>query len=455
MSSETTTMPGINLGLARITALLTALKSPHLSQPIIHIAGTNGKGSISAYLSSILRQSPSLKIGRFNSPHLVDEWDCLETNGRRIDQVTYDTVKRHVMSMNELGKIGASSFEILTATAFSIFAATKPSLDLAIVEVGMGGSTDATNVVPSDKTLLSIISSIELDHQKFLGDTLEEIAAVKGGIIKERSEVVVAHQHHPEVDRVMEEIVKATESTVYFAGVATRLFDSQMASIPLTALRQIPSSTHSTAITTPAIEAKLPLPGSYQLANCSAAVLAVQILRSSPRIQSLLPQLSRINDTMIQEGIKTTNWPGRLDWIKLPHRSQRILIDGAHNPSSAILLAEYMESLERDSQPTTLILGLSFPRPPATILEPLLRNNGAIKRIICVRFQAPASMEWINATDTKDIAEAARGLRASLIVEECETVAEALELTREERCVVAGSLYLAADVYRLQRKLAA
>lgn len=444
----TPSMPGINLGLARITLLLRALSSPQLCLPIVHISGTNGKGSVSAYLAAILGQS-KLKTGRFNSPHLVDEWDCLTIDGRPVQQQVYESTKAQVERVDREEKLGASSFEILTATAFTLLAQVRPPLDLAIIEVGMGGSTDATNVVPADRTLLSIVTSIELDHQKFLGDTLEEIASVKGGIIREGGDVVVAAQKHGVVSKVLQEIATTRQATAHFAAQATLLpsTDSQrLVSIPL-------SGVDSPRTEEKSIVAHLPLAGSYQLANAAAATLAAQILRTSPRTLSMLPRLDDITSDTISKGIAATRWPGRLDWVTWG--SKRILIDGAHNPSSALILGEYIASLPEHQRPRTLVLGLSFPRDPSSILEPLLQDYaGQLRKIICVGFEPPASMNWIAPTATADIAAAARGMASLQGVEivECERVSEVLQSTTEETLLVAGSLYLAADVYRVIRK---
>lgn len=468
--------PGINLGLARITTLLTALRSPHLATPIIHIAGTNGKGSVSAYLSSILLAS-NLRVGRFNSPHLVDEWDCIEIAGRPVAQRTFEEARAEVEGLNEREGIEATKFEVLTATAFRVLEGVRPRLDLAVVEVGMGGRTDATNVVPPEKTLLSVVTAIELDHQHFLGDTIREIAGVKAGIAKAGGEVVLAKQAHDEVERVLEETADEVGGRVYFAGQG-KLVPDPDASIsqstlplsspqaPLVSLPLIPRRTYPAPPDSPtppassSVLAHLPLPGSYQLANAAAATIAAHTLRTSPRILSLLPSLaSSITDSAIRTGIEATRWPGRLDWTDWPttrtHPSpnpRRLLIDGAHNPSSAAFLASYLSSLPAHHQPTTLVLGLSAPRPPQAILEPLLTGCPSIKRVCAVEFSAPAGMPWIRPTGAGEIGRVAREL--GMEVREFEGVAEALEVLKgeEERVVVAGSLYLAADVYRLVRK---
>jgi dihydrofolate synthase len=455
----TMTTSAIQLGLPRITSLLRALRSPHLSTPIVHISGTNGKGSVSAYLSSILLAS-GLRVGRFNSPHLVDEWDCLQLGGRTVPQELYQSTKQEVEDLNEEQKIGATSFELLTATAFTIFARARPPLDLAVVEVGMGGLTDATNVVDDEHTLLSVITPIELDHQKFLGDTIGEIARVKAGIIKQGTEVVLAAQAQEEVAGVVRSVVDEMGATVWQAGKGVIAEEPQaiaeaddvplppLVDLPLTPLSTYPASSAPSPPST-SLQARLPLPGAYQLSNSATAILAAQVLRSSPRCLALLPSLSSITDASMTSGIENTRWPGRLDWLSLPNRP-RLLVDGAHNPSSAAVLASYLSSLPSHISPTTLIIGLSFPRDPASILAPLLAPGSQIRKIVCTPFSPPPSMSWIRATGEKEIAEKARewGVEVDVVG----SVGEAIERLEEgEKAVVAGSLYLAADVYRWVR----
>ncbi|SCZ94415.1 BZ3500_MvSof-1268-A1-R1_Chr12-2g03884 [Microbotryum saponariae] len=466
---------GISLGLARIHRLLSCLHSPHLSTPIIHISGTNGKGSVSSYLSSVLTVA-GLRVGRFNSPHLVDEWDCLTLpHNRTVPRKIYESTKAQVMHTNKLEQIGATPFEILTATAYSVFASTEPKLDLAVIEVGMGGATDATNVVPADKTLMSIITSIELDHQKFLGNTIAEIAEVKAGIIKKGTEIVLAQQRHQEVQDVVKRIAKQQEARLYIAGEAlphhatsnastqnSSSPTSSLVSIPLAPISSHPPSlppTRSTILPI-SIQANLPLPGSYQYQNSAVALLAVELLRTSSRPLSLVPALSNVSPLAYQKGIEATRWAGRLDWVNLPSEISRtkhpILIDGAHNPSSAEQLYQYLQTLTEDSAPTTLIIAISAPRPPTVLLEPLFRPRGSIRKVVCVGFSHPDGMPWIEPTPPEEIRKILLREPAFEHVQEVQVfgdVEQALKSLGEgDRVVVAGSLYLAADVYRLIRR---
>ena len=454
--------------------------------PIIHISGTNGKGSISAYIASVLAQS-GLRVAKFNSPHLIDEWDCLDIAGETLSQSFFESVKRHVAQANAQDAIGATSFELLTATAFEVFRRKHEMqpLDLAVVEVGMGGLTDATNVVPASYTLLSVVAAVELDHQKFLGDTIAEIARVKGGIVKEGIAVVLTKQAHPEVEDVLREIVDEMHGTLYIAGEgivvkeeSTELTDlpTPLVSLPLSPTSCYPATPMPTSPLT-AILARLPLPGSYQRVNAAAAIVALQFLRTSSRTLGIVPKLANVTDEAISLGMEATRWRGRLDWIDLtlpdplssdsdpikspiPRATRKILLDGAHNPSSAIHLAEYLSSLPPHLSPTTLIIALSAPRPPLSILRPLLESTG-ITKIIATEFTRPDGMEWISSTPASETGALARSISGvgegkigrELEILETPNVEAALHEAGEgDRLVIAGSLYLVADVYRLVRK---
>ncbi|CEQ39378.1 SPOSA6832_00889 [Sporobolomyces salmonicolor] len=469
----------ISLGLARITRLLQSLGSPHLSMPIVHIAGTNGKGSVSAYLSSILSKS-KLRVARFNSPHLVDEWDCIRMGDKEVEERQFRAVKSEVERANEEGSLGATSFEVLTATAFALFARSSPPLDIAVVEVGMGGVGDATNVVPAGKTLLSILTSVELDHQAFLGDTVEQITKVKAGIVREAGDLVVSEQKHNGVLEAAKEVAAEKGARLWQAGAAEPPTDKELNStatqqslpapqsvaLPLSPTTVYPCSTVSSP-SPPTISARLPLPGSYQLANASTAVLAAHLLRTLPRTLALQPKLAGISDMSIREGVEATRWPGRLQWLNLPSSSsssapqplsepapsRRILLDGAHNPSSAALLASYLSSLPRALRPSTLIFGLSAPRAPDSVLTPLIAAETGISKVICVGFSPPVGMPWVKPTSPELLTEAARELDVET-VEQARDVEDAFgKAGVGEDVVVAGSLYLVADALRLARRI--
>ncbi|KAM0715278.1 hypothetical protein Q7P37_008776 [Cladosporium fusiforme] len=191
----------IELGLQRISRLLS---QTHLPWRAIHVAGTNGKGSICVYISAMLeaynnssfRKTPAIRHGRFTSPHLIDRWDCISINQKPVSSALFHEIEKKVLLRNATEDINASEFELLAATAFEIF--THENVDIGVIEVGMGGRLDATNILGQDvfeadgspasiiraKPLVTAIAKIGLDHQSFLGNTLQAIAAEKAGILK-------------------------------------------------------------------------------------------------------------------------------------------------------------------------------------------------------------------------------------------------------------------------------
>lgn len=469
---------GISLGLTRIHRLLAALRSPHHATPVVHIAGTNGKGSVSAYLASILQHGGGIATARFNSPHLVDEWDCIHLHGRPVDEHTFRAAKQKVQLASERENVDATSFEVLTATAFTLFATATPPVDLAVVEVGMGGAQDATNVVPASRTLLSVITALDLDHQKFLGDTVSDIARVKAGIIREEGDVVVSVQAHEAAREAIEQVAHERHARVWQAGRASLVPESTPASTstltstglppaPLVSIPLGPASSSTEAFESPSpslsLHARLPLPGSYQLENAATAVLCASLLRSLPRTRQLVPALgsgpsSTLTDAAIRTGVEATRWPGRLSWLSLPRlkisssasatappRSDSdsdsdfddrlLLLDGAHNPSSALLLASYLSTLPPHLLPSTLIFALSAPRDPSDVVRPLLqallgggggggvgtaattttdterkprRRRRRTVRVVCCGFSTPVGMDWVRPTSPFELADRVR-----------------------------------------------
>lgn len=190
----------IDLSLDRIKALL---KHVPFTRQTIHIAGTNGKGSVSTLIEYALSAS-GLSVGKFTSPHLVYVRDCISINKRPLSEEAYSRLAQHVQELSDIHKIGASSFELLTATALAAF--EEAQLDVVVVEVGMGGRLDATNAIPDKNILISAITAIDFDHQAFLGSTIREIATEKAGIIRPGTKIILGDQALENDDEVHEAV---------------------------------------------------------------------------------------------------------------------------------------------------------------------------------------------------------------------------------------------------------
>lgn len=423
-------MPGISLGLKRIGRLLALVRSPELALPVIHVAGTNGKGSVCAYISSILSHA-GVRAASFNSPHLVNAWDCIRLGKNRvISERDYSEAKATVEEANDAHSVEATTFEVLTATAFLTFARHREQLDVAIVEVGMGGATDATNVVPASNTLLSIVTPISLDHQKFLGETVAEIASVKAGIIKpgppgDSIDVVLAKQEFPEARDVVIERAK-------LQGAALHDVASTQAPVNMDELVDRES---------------------YQYDNATTAAVAIDVLRHSPRTFKMVPALSCVTNEHIKQGIRDVQWDGRLS--RLTIGQQRLVVDGAHNASSVIALARYVKALPTEEQPRVLLTALSHPRSPS-LLDPLLSltrcdHARLIRHVIAYPFRQPEGMQWVSPVEPSKIVEHVRAAHKDIDAQAVASFEEALNKARDisqgKQVLVAGSLYGISEVY--------
>ena len=277
---------GIKLGLEAIMELLELLGNPQNKFKSVHIAGTNGKGSVSAYLAAILQEA-GYRVGWYTSPHLIKFNERIRVDGKEIGDEELVRLTELIKEKVE-GKIQPTFFEFTTALAFLYFAEQK--VDFAVVEVGMGGRLDATNVLQPE---VSVITNISFDHQKHLGDTLEKIAGEKAGIIKENGKVVVGKRDIGLV-KLFKEKCEEKKSTLFLAGKE---------------------------------QIETPLLGRHQQENANTAITAARVLK--------------IDEKIIKQGIAKTRWPGRLEYI-----SKNILMDCAHNVAGMEALREYVWELK-------------------------------------------------------------------------------------------------------------
>lgn len=474
----------IKLGLERITSLLSRLSDPHLKIPIIHVGGTNGKGSICAYLDQILRQA-GYRVGRFTSPYLLRLSDSISLNGKEVDLIEFEKVKLRIENLSKIEMINASGFEILTAVAFDMFAhRPEPELplDIAIVEVGLGGTGDATNVCSTSNTLASVVSAISLDHQAFLGNSLTDIAMVKAGIAKKEVPMVLADQSVEDPDQSIRQVFKlhaqATGSDLFLANrppptpstPSEAKLEAERIEIPIKPAESFPHTSaqlapwdwqsNSGSILLEPLSRPL---AHYEYNNIHTAVLLCSLLRSHPHPLKLLPSLrEKLTDQAIQTGLASTRWRGRLEWTLLPplHPSGpqlSLLLDGAHNPAGAKALSQVI-SLE--NRPVTFIIGFSSPRDPAEMIQSLLSKLDVHvhqPRIYITCFEPQkieTGMSWVKSVEPKSIMEAIHRLstpiqQASVFDGVGDALGKARRESREdELVVVCGSLYLIADAIR-------
>ncbi len=307
---------GVDLGLERIEVLLGALGHPQKRVPIIHVAGSNGKGSVCAYLSSVLGAA-GYRVGRYTSPHLVSWRERICINDQLIEAADLRRALDRVIAAIDPAQPSPTQFEVFTAAAWVYFAESE--VDVAVIEVGLGGRLDATNVV--ETPLVSVITSLSREHWQRLGPTLADIAREKAGILKPGRPAVVGPLP-PEAASVVKARLAELACPVVWPSPAQPVGDNQAR-----------YETAQGSLTYP-----LPFPGEHQLTNSALAVAALLELRR---------QGWEISDAAIVQGMASARWPGRLQWVHWQDdagQSYPLLIDGAHNPAAAQVLRRYVDS---------------------------------------------------------------------------------------------------------------
>lgn len=358
----------IKLGLAGIQALTEVLGNPQQSLRFIHVAGTNGKGSVCAMLESICR-AQGLKTGLFTSPHLVRYNERIQVNRRSIPD---DDLIRGIGKIRALiseHDLNPSFFEITTALAFLHF--FRSEVDIVLLETGLGGRLDSTNIVTP---IVSVLTSIDLDHQKILGNSLAEIAQEKAGIIKQGVPVVSAPQS-PEVRKVFESLAQRLRTRVRYAEFPARPFSVALA-------------------------------GSRQQINAAVAVDALSQAKLA------------ISPQAIATGLATVFWPGRFQQVE-----SKLVLDGAHNPAASWQLVQTWKECHRGTTPTVIFGGLKDKNLSQMLealsqiasrffLVPVQNDRSASPS----EFQAPDHLPTTVYSSVKTAIEEARALRDPILV---------------------------------------
>lgn len=404
---------GVHLGLERIEQLLDKLDNPQQKVPIIHIAGTNGKGSVCAYLSSVLTAA-GYRVGRYTSPHLIDWTERICINQKPISPTELQQCLERVVIAAENHTETPTQFEIITAVAWLYFAEQKA--DIAIIETGLGGRLDATNVC--ENPLVSVITSISLEHWQILGPTVADIAGEKAGILKAKCPVVMGEL--PESARVvMEKRIQKLDCPATWVKPAIDLGQG---------LAEYQLSQNGVKV-----RYELPLLGKIQLMNSAIAIATIDTLQN---------QGWQISETAIQNGIAKTQWPGRLQQTTWKH--QTILIDGAHNPAAAIALREYVDNFH-NYQPINWVIGIIATKDCDDILTALLKKGDRL-------YLVPVPDQ--NSTPPAELASLAQNICPELTL--CQTFPElttALDaaVAEDNLTVLCGSLYLVGHFLQQQK----
>jgi dihydrofolate synthase/folylpolyglutamate synthase len=394
---------GVHLGLERIEKLLAALGNPHQRVPIIHVAGTNGKGSVCAYLSSILTAA-GYRVGRYTSPHLVDWTERICLNEQPIDSELLQELLLAIPSYLDPNLESPTQFEVITAAAFWYFARSK--VDLAVIEVGLGGRLDATNVC--DRPLATIITSISCEHWQQLGSTLAQIATEKAGILKPECPAIIGSLPLEAV-QVVADRIKVLKCPYIWSEPAI----------------YINPQSHPPEVESQGIRYPLPLLGESQLSNSALAVDTCLVLRQ---------QGWEITDAAIAQGMAQTKWLGRLQWTTWHNRA--LLIDGAHNVAAAQALRQYVDTL---SVPVTWVMGMLSTKDHPGILGVLLKEGDRLYLVPVPDHSSanPADLAILARQICPNITSCETFPDLNFALDQATTVSQP-----QEAIVLCGSLYL-------------
>ncbi len=414
--------------LAHMRRLAEALGNPQRRLQSVLIAGTNGKGSTAATLASIV-QAAGYRTGLYTSPHLLRVNERIQINQEPISDaefaVIYDRVERCANELVERGELPwhPSFFEMLTAMAFEYFASA--GVELAVLEVGLGGRLDATNIVDP---LISVITDIDFDHQNFLGNTLPEIAHEKAGILRPKGTVVLLPQH-PIVNEtlgkdIMERDAHAVSAVKHMPSLTPGADDISAGAI---------GNEFALTVMGTEIRVNFPLAGRHQLRNLALAITTAEELNEFG---------FHISAEYIEQGIRSTSWPARFQVIPAADGFPEVVLDVAHNPAGAWALRSALSTFYED-RPLTFIFGAMRDkaiREIADILFPLA------DRVIATRARNP------RAASPEEIAELGAHTQTEIL--QADSVPAALESARmlaggKGVIVITGSIYIVGEALRL------
>lgn len=400
---------GMRLELGPFRALLEALGDPQRGLPVVLVAGTNGKGSVSGLLASVARAA-GLRVGLYTSPHLQSWCERIRIGGVEVAPARLADLLSSVVERARSHRLPAPTpFEAMTAAAFVEFRAA--AVDLAVLEVGLGGRLDATNLA---EPILTVVARIALDHRAELGESLTAIAREKAGILRPTIPLVLAPQDD-EADSALRSEAANIGAPVHAVGEESRPVDTEW--LGLDGWRVV--------LRTPRGEQSLNLrlAGEHQLDNLATAVCAAELLA---------PRFASIDVTAVAKGVEEFSWPGRLELVRLAGRRPPVLFDAAHNPDGCAALARFLGRLD---VPFDLVFGCLADKDARSMLAPLAQ------RPRCLFLTRPSSPRALAA---KTLAEIASEYRQAAVFVEPDPAA-ALDAALDgaaELVVVAGSIYL-------------
>ncbi|MGB3142157.1 MAG: folylpolyglutamate synthase/dihydrofolate synthase family protein, partial [Aestuariivirga sp.] len=403
----------IDLSLERMERILARLGNPEQNlPPVIHVAGTNGKGSTVAYIRSILEQA-GLQVHCYTSPHLVKFHERIYVAGKTIAEEKLSALLEECENAN--GDAPITFFEITTAAAFLAFA--RIPADYLILEVGLGGRLDATNVIARPR--LSVITTVDYDHQQYLGDTLTAIAHEKAGILKKNVPAIIGMQPdeaRAEIERVAERVgapvLIANQDWQAFEQHGRLVFQDESGLLDLS----LPQ-----------------LKGRHQVDNAGNAIAAIRRLDDA-----------RVSELHIDQGLKSVIWQARMQRLgageltRLLPKDAELWLDGGHNPSAGRVIARAFSDInDRHSRPLVLIWGMLNTKDAASFIEPF---EGLAQRIVTIAI--PGEPNAVPADELAEIARS-RNLSAETASSLEKALGQASQTTPAPRILICGSLYLA------------
>ena len=406
---------GFNFGLGRVEELLRRLGNPHQNLRVIHVGGTNGKGSTSTMIAAIL-QAGGHKAGIFTSPHLHSYCERYKINGIEISRERIaellTRLRPHLEQMVEEGFEHPTEFEVSTALGFVYF--FEENVDFLVLEVGLGGAIDSTNVVTP---LVSVITNVAMDHMDYLGNSLKEIATVKSGIIKEGVPLITAVDE-PEAMEVVSEVCRRNSSEIVTVGkdvvweVQTSSVNGQFFSLR-TPLRQYDNLF-------------IRLVGQHQVVNAATAVAAVQSLGKQGFVFDI---------ETVKNGLASAVWPARLEMVS---SSPRVLLDGAHNLHGSLTLKRALTEIY-SYRKLILVFGMLGDKEREKVVAQLAPLANAV---IVTKPNSPRAGDWEKIAD-----EVKKYVAEVYLIENIHlAVKKAMSMAGQEDLVcVTGSLYMVAE----------
>ncbi|CEO27200.1 bifunctional folylpolyglutamate synthase/dihydrofolate synthase [Paraclostridium sordellii] len=415
---------GMRLGLENIKKLLELLGNPQDNLKIIHVAGTNGKGSTCSFISTILKQS-GYKVGLYTSPFLETFTERIRVNGENIPKNEVgnivNIIKEKIEVMVKEGHDYPTEFEIVTAMAFYYF--NKERVDFVALEVGLGGRYDATNVI--EKPIATVITSISLDHVGILGDTLDKIAFEKGGIIKENCDVIVYPQKN-EASKVLKEI--CNEKNAKYIECDFKDITLKESNINFQKFDCVINNKEYKDL-------QINLIGDHQVKNSVVALTTIELIKNKLEIL--------ISEEDLRKGLMETKWPGRIEKIK---ENPMFIIDGAHNEEGAESLAKSIDKYFKGKN-KILLIGMLEDKDINSVLDIL------IPRFNSVITTTPDNPRAIDAVKLKEKIEK---YNIEVICKEDinDAVKYVIENSKEKDVIIsAGSLYMIGHVRTIMKNL--